>query len=270
MQSSLPTIFRAGLYQSKDWFDDSSDNIITKLRTVKQYELELYIKDGGITHLNGNSYPIKKGCLLISQPGDKRCSTLHFSTICVHFITNDETLQSLINSITGFHSVTNYKKLLPLLNEICDTTLAFEPDSDILAAAKLISFLCEIKKGCLEIASTDADTSNGSTVSTAIKYIKENYMEPLTVEKIADYCGFSPSHFYKLFLKTAHTTPNNYLTQIRLAAAKSLLSTTTMPISEIAIQCGFNSQAYFSDCFKRNFSISPKDFRKSYVHPELR
>lgn len=271
MQTSLPTILRAGLFQSKDWFSDlaDTDNVTTKPRTVNRYELELYIKDGGIAHLNGNSYPIKKGCLLITQPGDQRYSTLHFSTVCVHFKTSDETLQDLINSISGFHSMTNYSKLLPLLNEICETALTFEPDSDILAAAKLISFLCEIKKGYLEVSSADTDASTGSIISTAIKYMKQNYMEPLTVQQIADHCGFSPSHFHKLFLKTTHTTPNNYLTQIRLAAAKTLLSTTTMPISEIAIRCGFNSQAYFSDCFKRNFSMNPKEFRKSYMHPEL-
>lgn len=273
MPTTLPIILRAGLFQSKDWFSelaDTSDNAITKLRTAKRYELELFVKDGGISHLNGNSYPIKKGCLLIAQPGDKRQSTLHFSTVCVHFKTSDEKLQNLLHSISGFHPTTDYKKLLPLLNDICETTLTFEPDSDILAAAKLISFLCEIKKQRLEAPLTDPDSSAGTVVSTAIKYMKQNYMEPLTVQQVADHCCFSSSHFHKLFLETVHTTPNNYLTQIRLAAAKSLLSTTTMPISEIAFKCGFNSQAYFSDCFKRNFSISPKDFRRSYVHPDMR
>lgn len=273
MDTNLPIILRAGLFQSKDFFADSAkypDDAVTKLRTAKRYELEFFIKDGGISHLNGNSYPIKKGCILIAQPGDERQSTLHFSAVCVHFKTNDEVLKRLIYSISGFHPVADYSKLLPLLNDICETTLTFEPDSDISAAAKLISFLCDVKKELFKAPSSGKGTATYPVASMAIEYMKQNYMEPLTVQQIADYCCLSASHFHKLFLETVHTTPNNYLCQIRLAVAKSLLQATSMPISEIAFKCGFNSQAYFSDCFKRHFSISPKEFRHSFAYPDIK
>lgn len=273
MDTNLPIILRAGLFQSKDMFSDPikyPDNAVTKLRTATRYELEFFTKDGGISHLNGNSYPIKKGCLLIAQPGDKRQSTLHFSTVCVHFKTNDAALQRLIYSISGFHPIADYSKLLPLLNDICTTALTIEPDSDIFAAAKLISFLCEIKKELFKAPSAGKGRATYPVASMAIEYMKQHYMEPLTVQQMADYCCLSASHFHKLFLETVHTTPNNYLCQIRLAAAKTLLQTTSLPISEIAFKCGFNSQAYFSDCFKRHFAISPKEFRNSFVYPDIR
>lgn len=271
MYTNLPIISSAGVFQSEDKFSNPEkypSNTITKLRTVIDYELELFTKDGGITHINGNSFPIKKGDLLIAQPGDKRQSTLHFTAIYVHFGTHDKAIQELIRSICGFHMNVGYDKLQSELSDICRTALSFEPDSDISAAAKLISFLCSIKKNCLKNPSTDIATTNHSVVSTAIEYMKQYYMEPITVQKIADYCCLSSSYFYKIFLATAHTTPNQYLIKIRLSAAKSLLVTTALPISEIATSCGFNSQAYFSDCFKRQYAITPKDFRNSFLYPD--
>ena len=53
-----------------------------------------------------------------------------------------------------------------------------------------------------------------------------------------------------------------------LAAAKNLLVTTLLPISEISDKCGFHTQAYFCDCFKRHFHITPKHFREKHKHPD--
>lgn len=271
MYTNLPIISAAGLFHSRDKFSDSKkypDNATTRLRTVEDYELDLFTQDGGISHLNGASYPIKKGSLLIAQPGDKRQSTLHFTAHFIHFGTNDPAIRELIRSISGFHSSMDYDTFEPLLKEICETTVGFEPDSDLQAAAQLLLLLCRIKKNCLMNPAKAMITDRRSAVSAAIEYMKQFYMEPLTVHQIAEHCCLSSSYFYKLFLDTVHTTPNQYLLSIRLSAAKAQLVTTTMPISDIAVKCGFNSQAYFSDCFKRHVRMSPREFRCSFGHPE--
>lgn len=78
-------------------------------------------------------------------------------------------------------------------------------------AARLVSFLCNIKKICFMNRSSLTDTPGYSAVSKAILFMKQNYKEPLTIRQIADYCCLSTSYFHKLFLETSHTTPNNYL-----------------------------------------------------------
>lgn len=271
MHTHLPIISSAGLFCSQDKFSDRKkypEEAITRLRTVTDYELELFTQDGGVSHINGGSFPITKGSLLIAVPGDKRQSTLHFSALFLHFSTSDTAIQELLSSIRGFHADMGYAKYEPILSDICETVLSFEPDSDVLAAAKLISFLCEIKKDCLTNSTDALISDHRSVISSAIEYMKQSYMEPLTVDNIAAHCNLSSSYFYKCFLSTVHTTPNQYLLTLRLSAAKALLVTTAMPISEIAAKCGFNSQAYFSDCFRRHFAQSPSQFRSSYVHPD--
>lgn len=271
MHTHLPIIASAGLFHSQDKFSDLQkypQGATTRLRTVNDYEIELFTQDGGTTHINGKTYPIHKGDALIARPGDKRQSTLHFSALFVHFGTDDPAIQELLHTIGGFHTGLNYEKLEPLFTDICETALTFAPDSDILAAAKLLTLLCTIKKDCFMVpAATPADYHR-SVISVAVEYMRRNYAEPLTVEQIAEHCSLSASYFYKLFLGTVHTTPYNYLLVLRLSAAKSLLVNTDLSVSEIAARCGFNSQAYFSDCFKKQTGLTPSRFRNSFSYPQ--
>lgn len=271
MHTHLPIIATAGLFHSQDKFSDEQkfpQGATTRLRTVTDYEIELFTEDGGTTHINGKTFPIRKGDVLVACPGDKRQSTLHFSALFVHFGTDDPAILELIRSIGGFHVGMKYEKLEPLFTEICDTALSFDTDSDILAAVKLVAFLCTIKKDCLTHPAAAPADPQRSVISEAIEYMRRNYAEPLTIERIAEHCSLSASYFYKLFLGTVHTTPYNYLLTLRLSAAKALLVTTGLSVSEIAAQCGFNSQAYFSDYFKKQTGMPPSRFRTSFAYPQ--
>ncbi|MBP3387567.1 MAG: helix-turn-helix transcriptional regulator [Clostridia bacterium] len=268
METHLPIIFSAGQFHSCNKFSDPDkypDSYVTKLRTVIDFEIELFSKDGGISHINGKSYPIKKGALLIVEPGDKRRSTLHFSALFLHFGTGDKAIRDLIHSVSGFHYGLDYEKWEPIFSDICNTALQFEQDSSIYAAAKLISFLCSVKQECNTVSDPNQNSHKYSVISEAIDYIKRTYTEAITVNDIAKHSCASVSYLHKIFVETVHTTPSKYLLDVRLAAAKSLLTTTSMPMSEIASKSGFNSQAYFSDCFNRHFGISPKEFRSSFL-----
>ena len=179
MNTHLPLISSAGLFCSQDKFSDRNkypERSITRLRTVTDYEFELFTQDSGVSHINGESFPIAKGSLLIAVPGDKRQSTLHFSALFLHFSSKDAAIQELLHSIRGFHTNINYDKYEALLSDICDTALSFEPDSDILAAAKLLILLYEIKKDCLTYSTANPLSDHHSMIGSAIEYMKHAYM----------------------------------------------------------------------------------------------
>ena len=58
-------------------------------------------------------------------------------------------------------------------------------------------------------------------------------------------------------------SPFQYLINIRIAHAKHLLSTSDMPIAQIATECGYDDPVYFSQVFKRITEFSPKEYRKN-------
>ena len=273
MYTSLPIISGAGMFRSEEHFSNITSytkGTVSRIRTVVDYELELFVEDGGITHLNGQSYPIRKGSLLLAQPGDKRQSTLHFSALFIHFNTGDTMIRELLQTVHGFHKNQEYEKYETLILDICNLVLAFEPDSDLLVTSKLLSLLYHLKKDCLLHPTVRPGVDQRSAVSDAIEYMKQSFKEPLSVRNIAEHCGLSTSYFYRIFFKTTHTTPNDYLLSVRLAVARNLLITTTDSISEIAEKSGFNSPAYFSECFRRHFQISPRQFRETFCHSEER
>ena len=270
MKAALPIISAAGIFDSHEKFHDPvkyPDNSVSHLRTVIEYELELFLRDGGVSHLNGKSYPIKKGDMLIARPGDRRQSTLHFSSYFVHFGVSDREFQKIVDAACGFHSNIDHKKYEPDMADICRTHLSFEYLSDLDASARLVSFFCRLYNDPALAWQRTQESASASLVSRAIEFMRENYAAPITVLDIARHCSLSSSHFYRIFHATVHTTPNAYLTNLRLAAAKSMLASTTLPLSVIASECGFSSQSYFSDCFRKQFGVSPGKFRSSYTYP---
>lgn len=98
-------------------------------------------------------------------------------------------------------------------------------------------------------------------VADAIRFININYAKPISVDDVAEHCSVSTSYLHKLFAKVRGTTPHDAIVDRRIMAAKHLLMNTKSSIFEVAEKCGFRSQAYFSDCFRKRTDCSPSQFR---------
>lgn len=107
-------------------------------------------------------------------------------------------------------------------------------------------------------------TGNNSNMGeTIIKMVREQYMQKLTLENIADQLNYSFYYLSKLFKSYTGTTFSEYLTQYRVEKAKELLSSGEMSVKEIAYATGFNSQGYFAKIFKKYTGISPSEYKKT-------
>ena len=81
------------------------------------------------------------------------------------------------------------------------------------------------------------------------------------VEWYADRLHLSPKYLSNVFKQTLNTSPNTFIDQAILRHAKSLLSSTSLPIQQISDQLGFQNQSHFGTFFRRQTNCSPKDFR---------
>ncbi|WP_188852405.1 helix-turn-helix domain-containing protein [Aureimonas glaciei] len=84
-----------------------------------------------------------------------------------------------------------------------------------------------------------------------------------TVSAIAEACGLSSSHFARAFKNTTGTTPVGWLQGYRIDRARDLLLDKRMPLSEVALRCGFADQSHFTRMFKRATGIGPGAWRRS-------
>lgn len=91
-----------------------------------------------------------------------------------------------------------------------------------------------------------------------------------TVAGMADSVCLSPSYFQSLYKRFFHISCMEDVYSSRMNYAKELLTTTQLPIGEIAFKCGYESNIYFSRHFKRKVGMTPteyQNFRMEY-HPD--
>jgi two-component system, response regulator YesN len=101
----------------------------------------------------------------------------------------------------------------------------------------------------------------GSLISRAVAYISANYASPLSYKDVAREVGISPSYFMNLFKKETGATFVDYLTAVRIDAAKEMLVTSDLNITQIAFDVGFNSSNYFSSTFRKVVGVPAKEYR---------
>ncbi|WP_246777114.1 helix-turn-helix transcriptional regulator [Microvirga sp. VF16] len=87
----------------------------------------------------------------------------------------------------------------------------------------------------------------------------------VTIADVARECRLTPSYFAKAFRRTTGMSPHQYLTHIRVQEAKSLLSSSTLSLADIALICGFGDQSYFTRVFTRCVGSSPGVWRRSML-----
>lgn len=80
--------------------------------------------------------------------------------------------------------------------------------------------------------------------------------------EMAARCGCSPTHLVRLFHRYFHTTPRQFLIDLRIQRARQLLADETFSIKEIAAAVGYDDALNFSTCFRKRFGVSPREYRK--------
>lgn len=94
-------------------------------------------------------------------------------------------------------------------------------------------------------------------IDPALKCIKSQYAEHLTVDRLAELCNVSKHYFCRVFKTVIKKSPMEYLREFRLRIADAMLSATDRSVAEISAYCGFENPNYFSRCYKQHFGESP-------------
>lgn len=114
-----------------------------------------------------------------------------------------------------------------------------------------------------ELISEQRKKSGEILCDKALEIIRTRYKEQeLSVAKVSEEIAVSPNYLSTLIKKTTGSTFVELLTQKRMDKAKELLLCTSIKIWEIAEECGYRDQHYFSYCFKKAMGISPNQCRR--------
>jgi len=115
-----------------------------------------------------------------------------------------------------------------------------------------------------EVASALALGSiTGSRMRLLDEFIDAGLDGTLGVKAMADLLGLSEGYFMRAFKQATGQSPHSYLIDRRLARARALMRDSTATLAQIALACGFNSQAHMATAFRQRLGVSPVQLRTS-------
>ncbi|MCR5197047.1 MAG: response regulator [Pseudobutyrivibrio sp.] len=122
-------------------------------------------------------------------------------------------------------------------------------------------FVDKIKESSMWVSNKHEEQSM-SAVNKAKQYIDENYMKELTLDDVSRVVNISSYYFSKVFKEETGENFIDYLTKLRIEAAKKLLKTTNKSMKEISAEVGYTDPNYFSRNFKKYTGKTPTDYSK--------
>ena len=93
-------------------------------------------------------------------------------------------------------------------------------------------------------------------------YISDHLMEEIRVPQVAAYAGINKSYLQSLFSRHMKSTVTDYINKKRLEQAAFFLINSSLSITDIAFQCGYNSRQHFAKTFQKFHGCSPKSYRQ--------
>lgn len=103
----------------------------------------------------------------------------------------------------------------------------------------------------------------GNKLARVKDFVESSLDQDLTLEAIAQEAGYSRAHFLRMFRESTGTTPHQYVMQRRIAHAEALLSANEIGVAEVAVACGFSSQAHLTLAFKKQTGVTPAEYRRT-------
>lgn len=183
-----------------------------------------------------HNHGILTGFLMMGQVRDElKGNDEHILNSSRPLFKNEEELQKYFNTIQKieYHKFESYARLMGVLAEYITGHNRFPSQGDGLPE--------QIKK-----------------------YIYQNFSKSITLEEISKRFDCSKSTIMNSFRKKYGMTVISYLNQVRLDEAQKLICDTDLSFKEIACECGFYDQNYFSKQFTDRFGCSPTTFRNNF------
>lgn len=94
-----------------------------------------------------------------------------------------------------------------------------------------------------------------------LAWIEENLDQPLTLADLAQEAALSEYHFARMFRQSMKMAPHQYVMQRRMVKAQALISQSRLPLTDIAMACGFSSASHFSNRVKSATGLTPSQLR---------
>lgn len=102
-------------------------------------------------------------------------------------------------------------------------------------------------------------------VNKVLHYINTHLEEELDVAKLAEISNFSPFHFHRIMRAFLNESLKAYIIRLRLEKAALLIQSTNLSMKDIAYKLGYDVPSSFNKAFKKQFGVSPTNYKVKYT-----
>ena len=239
----------------------------------------IYVKSGFLTvSISGENYIGKPGDAFVVSPGNLHFMgsqtgnvdyfTFLFPLKYISFRTDDILDDKLLEPLNSGHLMIS-PEIEDTVKEQCEQLVEIygtkkeESQSKITAQVKtkiiLLQFILELwKKGFI----VENDTSGKNTVEKEmVSYIQQNFTGKILLKEFGEQFHLSEKYISRYFKEHFHITISQYVTYLRIEHAKQLLQDTDIPVTEVAMQSGYQNVSYFIKNKKKTYGMSPLKYR---------
>ena len=243
----------------------------------------IYVKSGFLTvSISGENYIGKPGDAFVVSPGNLHFMgsqtgnvdyfTFLFPLKYISFRTDDILDDKLLEPLNSGHLMIS-PEIEDTVKEQCEQLVEIygakkeESQSKITAQIKtkiiLLQFILKLwKKGFI----VENDTSGKNTVEKEmVSYIQQNFTGKILLKEFGKQFHLSEKYISRYFKEHFHITISQYVTYLRLEHAKQLLQDTDIPVTEVAMQSGYQNVSYFIRNKKKTYGMSPLKYRNKYI-----
>mgnify|MGYP002550575978 FL=1 len=241
----------------------------------------IYVRSGFLTvSISGESYIGKTGEAFVVSPGNlhlmgSQSGTVDYYTFLfplkyISFRTDDMLDEKLLEPLNSGHLMI-CPRVKDTAKELCEQLIKIyeakndESESKITTQVKtkiiLLQFILEMwKKGFV----IENDTSGRNTVEKEmVSYIQQNFTGKISLREFGEQFHLSEKYISRYFKEHFHITLSQYVTYLRLEHAKQLLQDTDIPVTDVAMQSGYQNVSYFIRSFQKAYAVSPLKYRKN-------
>lgn len=232
-----------------------------------QYELLAFFDGSTYIQTGGHSKALQGGQCCLLQPRTyhlRRCSA-DTTKFCTLFILGPENsplnaLQEPCQLLDCSSEILNWFSLLE--KELHSRGIGTDENVASLVSLILVAVLRELDGQQNQI--TDGRDGLARYEDIIDDFFSLRYAEDLRIGDLAEQIGITPRHLARIMQQSYGCTFRQRLLEIRLYYAREYLTTTQLPISQIAIRCGFAAESAFSAAFRKNVGCTPTQYRNHH------
>ncbi|QTH40162.1 helix-turn-helix domain-containing protein [Cohnella sp. LGH] len=235
-------------------------SVLREFKTIK-YGFLFVVRGEATISVNEKEYKLRRGSVLHAAPGmrmDARATGLteyEYYTVYYSFGDASGGRECDVHFLLDPAASPRVAELLAVLHQNARTK---DGIGRLRAKQLFLSVLDQVLTGCKHREAVSAPGRRA--IEAAVDYINGHYMDPLTLDELAELHAMSPKSFSYFFHKHTGLRPIDYVIHYRMERARELLGEGNYLVRDVAVSVGYANPLYFSRAFKKKFGVSPTDY----------